>query len=360
MYNLLTDPLLPLQYTGGEGGYTTLPGALAALSLDRVQGFDDLRFHQRHAWHAFLVQLGALAMQRAGIAELPTTEGEWAYRLMALTPDWPDQEPWHLVVEDPTLPGAVAGADVVGRCLQGHGHRSRQHRHSGAVQEPRLQGGAGPRCGSGRLGLRAGLVADHGRFRRRGTLRHIPYERRHVVASRVVAHSGRSRRRRPFPERPGAVALDSSRHARPPPDGRRRHRPALDRAVERAERRGPDAGRPGPLVHRDLPARPAVRGAGPAGMPARDVAERPGGAAQAQRGVRRPVDAVRDRVRQIPDAGHRRLHLPPSDRVPVQPGEVDAAGPARAHRHGGRGRRRRGRAGAGPGTGPYQRSARPG
>ncbi|GJD53524.1 hypothetical protein OPKNFCMD_6300 [Methylobacterium crusticola] len=73
---------------------------LAALSADAVASFPALRPHQRQAWHAFLVQVAAMALHRAGAVTLPETGEAWRRLLLALTPDWPDGEAWALVVED--------------------------------------------------------------------------------------------------------------------------------------------------------------------------------------------------------------------------------------------------------------------
>ena len=52
----------------------------------------------------FLVQLAALGLHRAGIGVLPTTEAEWVKVLRGLTPEFPDDEPWCLVVDDWSKP----------------------------------------------------------------------------------------------------------------------------------------------------------------------------------------------------------------------------------------------------------------
>src|SRR5687768_14663396 len=95
--NTLTEPLLRASLKDGRSASLTLPGALAALMADSVLGFGALRPHQRHAWHAFLAQLGALALLRAGSAEPPADEESWRRLLRPLTPDSPDDAPWCLV-----------------------------------------------------------------------------------------------------------------------------------------------------------------------------------------------------------------------------------------------------------------------
>jgi CRISPR system Cascade subunit CasA len=110
-WNLLTQPLLQ----GLPAGWVSLPGLLASLARDEVDSFPALRPHQAPAWHMFLVQLAALALHRAGTNQLPQTEPEWAQALRGLTPEFPEDEPWRLVVEDwskpaflqPPVPAAV-------------------------------------------------------------------------------------------------------------------------------------------------------------------------------------------------------------------------------------------------------------
>ena len=92
----------------------SLPAIYAALMQDEVDAFPALRPHQRHAWHAFLAQLGALAIHRAGLNEPPDNAEEWRRILRDLTPDFPDDEPWHLVIDDITKPAFMqppAGSD---------------------------------------------------------------------------------------------------------------------------------------------------------------------------------------------------------------------------------------------------------
>lgn len=95
--NTLLSPLI--RAGRGEGGLIqlTLPGVLAALMADRIAAFPALRAHQRHAWHAFLVQLGAIAMHASDASEPPTDEAAWRVLLRKLTPDDPDDHAWSLV-----------------------------------------------------------------------------------------------------------------------------------------------------------------------------------------------------------------------------------------------------------------------
>ena len=102
MYNILTEPLLRYRQPGGTLCEASLPETYAALMADQVEAAPALRPHQRHAWHAFLVQLGAMAMRRVGLANPPSDAEGWLRIIRGLTSDWPDDEPWQLVVEDIT------------------------------------------------------------------------------------------------------------------------------------------------------------------------------------------------------------------------------------------------------------------
>ena len=102
MHNLLTDPLIRYRQSGGALCEASLPEVYATLMADAVESFPALRPHQRHAWHAFLVQLGAMAMHYDGLDTPPSDADEWCRIIHALTPDWPDDEPWQLVVNDIT------------------------------------------------------------------------------------------------------------------------------------------------------------------------------------------------------------------------------------------------------------------
>ena len=104
MQNLIDDPLINVRLTDGTVDILSLPEVYASMVADRVAAFPALRCHQRHAWHAFLAQLGVIAMHRAGRTTPPDSATEWCALLRGLTPTFPSHEPWDLIVERPDQP----------------------------------------------------------------------------------------------------------------------------------------------------------------------------------------------------------------------------------------------------------------
>ncbi len=100
--DLLRDPMFRVDYRNGETGALSLPAVLAKLAGGVDLEFSSLQAHQMHAWHAFLVQLGAIAMHHQGSVELPTEPAEWQAAILALTDE--EHAPWQLCVEDLSLP----------------------------------------------------------------------------------------------------------------------------------------------------------------------------------------------------------------------------------------------------------------
>ena len=100
-FDLLTESLLTwlVQDVRREG---SLPDLLAALCRGEVDGYPELRPHQTHPWHAFLVQLAALALRDEPELPAPTDPESWRERLLEMTEG--AVEPWHLVVADPRKP----------------------------------------------------------------------------------------------------------------------------------------------------------------------------------------------------------------------------------------------------------------
>jgi CRISPR system Cascade subunit CasA len=99
--NLLSEPLI----CSAPCGALSLSGVLAALARDEIESFAALRPHQAPAWRMFLGQIGALALHRSETTTLPQDERAWRDLLRALTPQFPDDEPWRLVVDDRSKPG---------------------------------------------------------------------------------------------------------------------------------------------------------------------------------------------------------------------------------------------------------------
>ena len=93
MTSLLDDPLITTQ-----AGRFSLPGLLAALARDEVRRWPALRPHQRPAWHMFLVQLAALALDGAQRDAPPEVETDWRDLLLGLTDG--DPQPWALTGPD--------------------------------------------------------------------------------------------------------------------------------------------------------------------------------------------------------------------------------------------------------------------
>ena len=94
MFNLLTEPMFRMETGDAPHAEASLPEVYAALMRDDVETFPALRPHQRHAWHAFLVQLGAMTLHRAGVKEPPADANQWKKLIGGLTADdFPDDEP---------------------------------------------------------------------------------------------------------------------------------------------------------------------------------------------------------------------------------------------------------------------------
>lgn len=102
-FNLLTDPLITV-LAGGVRRAMTLPETLAALAGDVIDDFPRLRPHHRHAWHMFLCQLAAIALAKGGRRAIPADVSDWLHLIRALTPEYPGDEPWCLIVGDVAMP----------------------------------------------------------------------------------------------------------------------------------------------------------------------------------------------------------------------------------------------------------------
>lgn len=112
MFNLLNDPVIRVIADSRRETSFALPELFAAIFADDLQSFRALRAHQRHAWHALLCQLGALACVRSDLAKPPVDADGWRPALKSLTPDFPDDEPWRLVspLDKPAFLQPVVGS----------------------------------------------------------------------------------------------------------------------------------------------------------------------------------------------------------------------------------------------------------
>jgi CRISPR system Cascade subunit CasA len=97
-FSLLDEPLIRYRkVVDGAVVAATLPQLFVALGGDEVRDYPALRPHQRHPWHAFLVQLAAIALHAAGRDTPFGTADEWRSALLSLTPNDADGAAWCLV-----------------------------------------------------------------------------------------------------------------------------------------------------------------------------------------------------------------------------------------------------------------------
>jgi CRISPR system Cascade subunit CasA len=99
--NLLTDPLLIVQFIDQPETEMTLPELLACLHDENqnVIGFRHLQPYQTHAWYAFLTQLSTIARHFHPDSDLKNSEG-WIFMLRSLTKNHGEDAPWMLVNDD--------------------------------------------------------------------------------------------------------------------------------------------------------------------------------------------------------------------------------------------------------------------
>lgn len=114
-FSLLDEPLLGLELADRARTRVSLPECLALLGRDEVRCFTAMQAHQQHGWHAFLVQLAAIALHKGGAEEPRQRAERWRELLLGLTRT---VEPWCLVVEDLTRP-AFMQPPVPERTLEG-------------------------------------------------------------------------------------------------------------------------------------------------------------------------------------------------------------------------------------------------
>ena len=102
--NILTEDVFRFKRNDGSVSKASLPEVYALLMANDIASFPALRPHQKHAWHAFLVQLGTMATHNVGLTEPPTDTGEWRRIIRLLTAGFSGDEPWCLIIDDITKP----------------------------------------------------------------------------------------------------------------------------------------------------------------------------------------------------------------------------------------------------------------
>lgn len=115
--NLIDEPLIRIRDADGALQRLSLPQLFVELGRDAVRDYPALRPHQRHPWHAILVQLAALAQQEAGETAFWDDQADWRAALLALTPDHPDGCAFSLLA--PNEKPAFLQAPVPGGKLDG-------------------------------------------------------------------------------------------------------------------------------------------------------------------------------------------------------------------------------------------------
>lgn len=100
--SLLDTPLLGIETDGGEHIDVHLPELIARLSRGELVELTGLRAHQQHAWHAFLTQLVALTLARAGESTLSPHDAAWWRDALIATAqaDGAGPEAFSLIVDD--------------------------------------------------------------------------------------------------------------------------------------------------------------------------------------------------------------------------------------------------------------------
>lgn len=93
---LLTDKFIQVRTIDGKDHEYCLPEVLVALTRNEVEAFSTLQRYQQHPWHAFLVQLAVMTLQRHCLSSCEQVE-DW--REMLLNMSGGMAEAWSLVVE---------------------------------------------------------------------------------------------------------------------------------------------------------------------------------------------------------------------------------------------------------------------
>ncbi len=100
--DLLKEPIFRVETSEGPQRLS-LPGLMAALGKDRVEGYVGLQRHQEEPFHVFLCCLGVAILARQGDDDPLQSEGYWRRGLEALAVGHEDTA-WSLVVDDLSRP----------------------------------------------------------------------------------------------------------------------------------------------------------------------------------------------------------------------------------------------------------------
>ena len=106
-YSLLEESILTVTHVNGSVRKASLPEIFELSITDSIAGFPFMRPHQRPVLHTFLVQLGCIACEAAELDTAPVKVDQWRDLLAGLTKNWPNHEPWHLVVDDIQQPALL-------------------------------------------------------------------------------------------------------------------------------------------------------------------------------------------------------------------------------------------------------------
>jgi len=99
--NLLAEPVLRVREESGATSILSLASTFARLSRGHKIEFCALQAHQQYAWHAFMVQIAAIALHRESQSEPFESDDRWCDALIGLAGG---TEAWSLVVPDVTRP----------------------------------------------------------------------------------------------------------------------------------------------------------------------------------------------------------------------------------------------------------------
>jgi len=104
MWNLLTEQVIHVQVAGNQKKLCSLPEIFSLLCNNEIVSFPHLAAYQKQSWYSFLIQLAGLALATAGSDKCPDPGANWLSLIRNLTGKFPDDQPWHLVVNDLSQP----------------------------------------------------------------------------------------------------------------------------------------------------------------------------------------------------------------------------------------------------------------